>query len=77
MEKSKLIVHNKNSFYIARLYSENYFEGYLGVSIKSIDAVDKYYIEFLDELAELLSTQIEIIRLNTIAKIYIKQNLKH
>lgn len=73
---SELVLHNNSCFYIAKLYSENNLKGYLGVSIKNCNNIDKYYIDFLDELAELLSTQIEIIRLSIIAQNIYKAELK-
>lgn len=73
---SELVKHNNNCFYVAKLSSEDNLKGYLGVSIKNCNDVDKYYIDFLDELAELLSIQMEIIRLNTIAQNIYKAELK-
>ncbi|GFR34303.1 sensor histidine kinase [Thermobrachium celere] len=73
---SEMIEHQGAYFYIKNLKFNSTNVGLIGLSIKNNYSVDKYYLDFLDELAELLSTQIEIFRLNKIAQNISRAELK-
>jgi two-component system LytT family sensor kinase len=60
---------HKVTFYCSPIYiSENEFEGVLGIKVKSKKDIDKYLIEFSKELSGLLSTQMELNKLDRLAQ---------
>lgn len=55
-------------FYFAPIYGmENSFEGVMGLQVKSEKELDHYFEEFVRELNDLLSNQMEIYQLNKLA----------
>lgn len=75
--KCQLINYKEKCFYIIKFYSqENEFNGVLGVELKNCNDTNKFYFDFLEELGELLSMQLEINRLNKIAQNAYKSELK-
>lgn len=73
---NQLIKYDDRCFYIIKFFTQDLiYIGCLGINIKNCSDVDKYYLNFLDELGELLSTQIEINRLNKIAQNAFKSEL--
>lgn len=63
-------------FYLIPLYTDKEFEGFLGIEVESLDEIDKHFIEFIKELAELLSVQLEINKLNKKAEMAVVSELK-
>lgn len=75
--KCQLVNFKEKCFYIIKFYSQqNEFNGVLGVELKNCNDTNKYYFDFLEELGELLSMQLEINRLNKIAQNAYKSELK-
>lgn len=63
-------------FYLIPLYTNNDFEGFIGIEVDSLEEIDKYFTEFIRELAELLSVQLEIHQLNKKAEMVAVAELK-
>lgn len=75
--KCQFVNFNDKCFYIIKFYTqENEFNGLLGVELRNCNETNKYYFDFLEELGELLSMQLEINRLNKIAQNAYKSELK-
>lgn len=75
--KCQLVNFKDKCFYIIKFYSQqNEFNGVLGVELKNCNDTNKYYFDFLEELGELMSMQLEINRLNKIAQNAYKSELK-
>lgn len=66
----KFISNNKEVFFICAPFftSKNSFEGVIGIRIKSEKNINSYFWEFAKSLSELLSTQIELHKLNKLAQ---------
>ncbi|NMM65430.1 histidine kinase [Clostridium sp. P21] len=66
----KFISNNKRVFFVCApfLISNTSFEGVLGLEVSLGKADDKYIWEFAKELSELLSTQIELYKVNKLAE---------
>ncbi|MBI6873885.1 LytS/YhcK type 5TM receptor domain-containing protein [Clostridium aciditolerans] len=66
----KFISNNKQVFFVCApfLVSNVGFEGVLGLKVKSEKSIDSYFWEFVKELSDLLSTQIELHKLNKLAE---------
>ena len=50
------------------LINKNEFEGILGLKVENGKNIDSYFIEFCQELGNLLSTQVELYKLNKLAE---------
>ncbi|MTK13430.1 MAG: histidine kinase [Clostridiaceae bacterium] len=66
----KFTSNNKQVFFVCVpfLVSNVGFEGVLGLKVKSEKSIDSYFWEFAKELSDLLSTQIELHKLNKLAE---------
>lgn len=66
----KFTSNNKQVFFVCApfLVSNVGFEGVLGLKVKSEKSIDSYFWEFAKELSDLLSTQIELHKLNKLAE---------
>lgn len=66
----KFISNNKEVFFICAPFftSTNSFEGVIGLRVKSEKNINSYFWEFAKSLSELLSTQIELHKLNKLAQ---------
>ena len=69
-------LNNESYFYTVPLYTNNEFEGFLGIEVDSLDEIDKHFSEFIKELADLLSIQLEIHKLNQKAEMAAISELK-
>lgn len=73
-QKSYKVIKFKDNFKdevfycVPLIINENEFEGILGLKVKSEKDLDSYFIEFCQELGSLLSTQIELYKLNKLAE---------
>ncbi|HEY8891993.1 MAG TPA: LytS/YhcK type 5TM receptor domain-containing protein [Clostridium sp.] len=59
---------NEVFYCVPLLIKKNEFEGIIGLKVKNEKDIDSYFIEFCLELASLLSTQIELYKLNKLAE---------
>ncbi len=66
----KFTSNNKEVFFVCApfLVSNVGFEGVLGLKVKSEKSIDSYFWQFAKELSDLLSTQIELHKLNKLAE---------
>lgn len=66
----KLKSNNRSVFFVCApfLVSNVGFEGVLGLKVKSEKNIDSYFWQFVKELSDLLSTQIELYKLNKLAE---------
>jgi len=66
--KFKGNLKNEIFYCVPLLINRDEFEGILGLKVKSERDLDTYFIEFCQELGSLLSTQIELYKLNKLAE---------
>lgn len=59
---------NEVFYCVPLIIKKNEFEGILGLKVKNEKDIDSYFIEFCRELGSLLSTQIELFKLNKLAE---------
>jgi two-component system LytT family sensor kinase len=66
----KFTSNSKEVFFVCApfLVSNVGFEGVLGLKVKSEKSIDSYFWQFVKELSDLLSTQIELHKLNKLAE---------
>lgn len=57
----------KKFFFCIPIFDENKLEAVIGLKIKSEKYIDNYFIQFAKQLSSLLSTQLQIYKLNKIA----------
>lgn len=58
---------NEMLFFFIPIFNESKLEAVIGLRIKSENYVDEYFIQFAKQLSRLLSTQLQIYKLNEIA----------
>ncbi|KRQ87158.1 Sensor histidine kinase YpdA [Caloramator mitchellensis] len=63
-------------FYTIPLYTNSELEGFLGIEVDTLDEIDRHFMDFIRELAELLSVQLEIHKLNKKAEMAVVSELK-
>lgn len=66
--KFKANLRDEVFYCVPLVIKESEFEGILGLKVKSEKDIDSYFIEFCRELGSLLSTQIELYKLNKLAQ---------